>query len=143
LNLTNKPGVTYGIAHDGPEQWVMLDNTEGRRRKFRSGDTIGWAYPAVEVDEVKVAKTLEETIRDMKFDEELTEVQQNAIREMLIRNIDVFAENPSSPGTTIQTNHSIDVEGQLPMKQRPYQMSHTEQENVLKEVDSMLKNGII
>ena len=88
---------------------------------------------------------LREDVENIKLEEDndLTEEEKIKIRELILKNLDVFASNPKKPGLNLITKHRIQVEESLPIKQRPYRTSQKEQAIIEKEVKEMLENGIV
>jgi len=56
---------------------------------------------------------------------------------------DVIANDKDLPGHTDLITHSIVTDNTLPIKQRPYRLSPTEHDFVMKELDQILEQGII
>ena len=79
----------------------------------------------------------------------LNEQQTNETDKLFLDNIDVFAENISEEGQTIEltqthiVEHEIKTNDAEPIKQRPYRIAPSENQFVKNELDAMLDKGII
>lgn len=74
---------------------------------------------------------------------DLTESQQQQLDQLLGEYQDIIANEDNPPGRTKLVTHSIVTNETLPIKQRPYRLSPAEHEFVGKELDHMMKQGII
>ena len=80
---------------------------------------------------------------DLTTDTSLTVTQQQTVRTLLRRNIDVFAINPKRPAKNLKVRHSIPTGDHPPIRHRPFRVSPAEEEVIRKEVKEMLSNDII
>jgi len=80
---------------------------------------------------------------NLENDSDLSQQQQKVFKQFLLKNFDIFAGNTKNPGTNIKVKHHIDVNRNLPIKQRPYRVSQKEEEVIRSEVKQMLENQII
>jgi len=71
---------------------------------------------------------------------QLTDAQQEAIRELLGRYADVFSD---VPGTTRLVEHKITLTDQIPCYQPAYKIPEAMREPVERELTKMLENGVI
>jgi len=71
---------------------------------------------------------------------ELTEERRGAVMKVLEEFHDVFTD---VPGLTNLGEHSITLTTEEPIHSRPYSLPHSMQKKVEKELDDMLKLGII
>ena len=82
----------------------------------------------------------EESYLDVKVCEELTYAQKKQVRDLLEEFQDIFSEKP---GTTDLIEHEIEVNDPRPVRVGQYPIPFAKQPVVEKEVESMLKAGII
>ena len=69
--------------------------------------------------------------------------EETAIRKVLLRWKDVFAENPKSPREIGTAEHVITLLDERPIRSRPLRVSPEIEAEVSKQIDEMLENGII
>jgi len=81
-----------------------------------------------------------ETYKDVKMNPELTEEQRHEVMKVLEEFQDVFT---NVSGLTNLGEHSITLTTEEPCHSRPYSLPHSMQKEVEKELDDMLKLGII
>ena len=81
-----------------------------------------------------------ETYKDVKVNPELTEEQRGEAMKVLEEFPDVFRDRP---GLTNLGKHSITLTTEEPIHSKPYSLPHAMQKEVEKELDDMLKLGII
>jgi len=81
-----------------------------------------------------------ETYKDVKLNPELTEEQGGEVMKALEDCQDVFTDVPC---LTNLGEHSIALTTEEPIHSRPYSLPHSMQKEVEKELDGMLKLGII
>ena len=75
--------------------------------------------------------------------ENLTEAQRLKLERLLFDNLDIFATSLSElPGTDL-VKHHIDVGDSKPIQLRAYRQSPAVKREMQKQVDDMLKSGII
>jgi len=77
---------------------------------------------------------------DVKVNPELTEEQRGEVMKVLEEFQDVFTD---VPGLTNFGKHSITLTTEEPIHSKPYSLPHAMQKEVEKELDDMLKLGII
>ncbi len=80
---------------------------------------------------------------DLATDTDLTVEQQHELRQLLLKNADIFAVDSKAPGLQINVKHYIDTGNHPPVHTKPWRLSQHEKEVIAKEVITMLKNGII
>ena len=85
-------------------------------------------------------KTGKESYMDIDINESLTAAQKSQMEEMLGGYKDVFTE---LPGQTNLVQHKIPVTDETPVRSRPYPVPYSFREALQKEVDEMLKMGIV
>jgi hypothetical protein len=73
----------------------------------------------------------------------LSEVEKSKLVEVLIYNVDRFATDPKSPDTTNVVEHKIDTGEHPPIYTHPYRVSPIVMTQQGKEIETMLRNGII
>ena len=68
---------------------------------------------------------IEQQIRDMDLavDTDLNKEQQEQLRQLLLKHIKIFADNPQSPSITHGVQHLINTGDQQPIKQHPRRVS--------------------
>jgi len=94
-----------------------------------------------EDDELNLFTSLQtETFKDVKINPELPEEQTGEVMELLEEFQDVFMD---VPGLTNLGKHSISLTADEPIYSKPYSLLHATQKEVEKELDSMLKLGVI
>jgi hypothetical protein len=76
----------------------------------------------------------------VNVNERLSCAQKTELSEVLRQHKDVFSD---SPGTTNLGSHEIDTGDAKPIRQRPYRMPFATREIVRKEIDAMLKFGVV
>ena len=121
---------------------------EGGRIRLGSA----WAHPDLMVggghhsSRLAVAM-LEEPVtgvggQDFDVNPALPPSQKRQLKDVLNRYEEVFARNPKKPNITNIAEHLIETEDACPIKQRSSRMSPSMEEEVNKQIDDMLKNGI-
>ena len=101
--------------------------------------------PAVFLTNCVTTEDTEESIYKGILDEQ----QSTVVDELFIQNGDVFAENISEEGQTIEliqthiVEHEIKTYDAQLIKQRPYRIAPSEAEFVKEEIEAMLDKGII
>jgi len=94
-----------------------------------------------EEDEMNLFTSLQtETYRDVMINPAVTEEQRDVVMKLLEEFHDVFTD---VPGLTNLGEHSITLTTEKPIYSKPYSLSHAMQKEVEKELDSMLKLGVI
>ena len=88
---------------------------------------------------------IEQSIRtmDLTVDTNLNTEQQEQLRQLLLKYVNVFASNPQSPTVTHGIQHTINTGEQQPIKQYPRRVSPAMEELIQKEVKQMAQNSII
>ena len=82
-------------------------------------------------------------VEDIDINPELTVDQQKQILDLLNEFSDVFAENPKKPALTNKGEHVIEtLETARPVKSKRYRMSPQQEEEISKQADQMVQNGI-
>ncbi len=80
---------------------------------------------------------------DLVSDSDLTEQQQNQVREFLKQNVEVFAPNPKKPNVTTHVKHSINTGAHAPIQFRPHRSSHEEEKIIVKTINEFHELGLI
>jgi len=81
-----------------------------------------------------------ETIKDVKINQDLSGDQQFDVRNLLSEFKDIFTDVPS---TTSLEEHRIHLTTLEPIRGKAYSLPHAMRETLDKEIDSMLKMGVI
>ena len=84
--------------------------------------------------------TTEETYKDVKISEDLTESQRQEMLDLVEEFQDVFSSNP---GTTDLAEHRIELTTDSPVRLKPYPIPYHVESVIAKEVKSMLEGNII
>ena len=93
---------------------------------------------------IKDAETLplynfnqKETVKDVVINPELSAAQQSEIRELLDEYSEIFSD------VTHLIEHKVELTETDPVKHKPYPISYKMQEIIDKEIDEMLRMGVI
>jgi len=96
---------------------------------------------------VKDAETLpmydfneKETAKDVVISPELSAAQQNEIRELLDEYSEIFSDVPM---VIHLIEHKVELIESEPVKHKPYPIPYKMQEIIDKEIDEMLRMGVI
>ncbi|KAG8179214.1 hypothetical protein JTE90_004042 [Oedothorax gibbosus] len=89
-----------------------------------------------------VTKELEKRLGPLLSDE-LNEEQREEMLNLLSEFIDVFDFEGKEVKSTSTVKHRINTGDSLPVRQRPYRVSHAEREVIQNEVEQMLQLGIV
>jgi len=96
---------------------------------------------------IKDAETLplynfnqKETVKDVVINPELTAAQQSEIWELLDEYSEIFS---AVPRVTHVIEHKVELTETEPLKHKPYQIPYKMQEIIDKEIDEMLRMGVI
>ena len=81
-----------------------------------------------------------ETYKDVKISEDLTSEQQKEVRELICEFKEIFSD---LPGKTNLVEHKIELTNDEPVRLKPYPIPYSVRESLKKDVDQMLKMGII
>ena len=74
---------------------------------------------------------------------DLTEIQQSQLTNLLQKYRDVFAFTSAELGRTDLVQHTIDTGDSPPVRQRPYRTSPVNRQEIDRQVEEMLEQGII
>jgi len=92
-------------------------------------------------DELQLYKEQQtETYKDVKISDELTDEQKKEVTDLLTEFQDIFSD---VPGLTTLGEHSVTLTTDEPIPSKPYPLPYAMQEVVDKELETMLKMGII
>ena len=131
---------------------VCLMNPTDSPVVIRKGTTIGMFEPVDDINENhsqhnegRNTKELSAQLQMLldKSSKYLNRTQKYKLKEMLINYQDVFALNDEDMGFTDTIKHQIDTNGSRPIKQRMRRLPHQMAEEADKQVDDMLKRGVI
>ena len=131
---------------------VRLMNATNKPVVIKKGTILGTFEP---VDEIrsspkeqgvrKVAKELPEQLQILldRSSKHLDKTQKNKLEDTLKNYQDVFAIDEENMGFTDTVKHQIDTNGAKPIKQRMRRLPHHMAEEADRQVDDMLKRGVI
>jgi hypothetical protein len=100
--------------------------------------------PAVYLTDIQIDTNNSQPLTDI-----LDEEQTQQMDKLFTKNNDIFAENISEEGQTMELTqthiieHEIDTGVEKPVAQKPYRLAYSEQEFVKQEIEAMLDKGII
>ena len=139
---------------DEPQCQIRVLNPSEEPLRLQAGTVIAEAE-AVEVLDAPITKTTV-TPPDSELPNYLVEMYQRAItegkltqesakqlKELLLRNVDVFAKNDNDLGRTALVQHDIITDDIAPIRQPPRRIPIGQQEEFDKEISSMLEKGAI
>lgn len=147
INPTELPVKLYKGATVGYAQLVM-DSADHERNMLELEEklvnSISWQDPDTELTKA-IEKELLQTIDslDLDSDSDLTDQQKAEFKEFLKRNIDIFNPGVKGLGTTPKVKHSIPTMDVAPIRQKAYRYGPVQQEEIRKQIKSMLDNKII
>ena len=81
-----------------------------------------------------------ETVQDVKLGVKLAKTQQEKMMDTLSRHEEVFSDIPDK---TIMIKHKIELTENNPIRSRPYPLPYAMRENLKREIEGMLRFGII
>ena len=131
---------------------VRLMNPTSNPVVIKKGTLLGTFEPVDEVKEdhkqnnsVRNAQDLPEQLQMLleKSSKHLDRTQKCKLKETLVDYQDVFALNDEDMGFTDAVEHNIDIDGSKPIKQRMRRLPQNMAEEADKQVDDMLKRGVI
>ena len=105
-----------------------------------------WVQGGTYSDRVAVIRGENEVDQPLKFDinPDLEDDQKSRLQALLHEFEDCFAPNPKKPSATSMGEHVIETfPGTQPRKAKRYRMSPQQEEEVTRQAEEMLKNGII
>jgi len=117
--VTVTKGTTIGQVTSDPHLDIQLSDIHILRTIMYNGQP---QQPTQQVTDIIKVKQSIETL-DLSIDTNLTKEQQEQLRELLLKYIDVFAINPQRPDVTHGIQHSINTGDQSPIKQYPRRVS--------------------
>ena len=136
--------VARTVATIQMEMPVRLVNHLDVETKLEKGTKIGEIEPAVTVEEPK------QGVRNWKREDLMAKVktmlppaQRVKLEELIWKYRTIFATDSRSPGIMKTGEHSIDTTDEKPVHTVPYRTAPAEDAIIKKEVDSLLKNGLI
>ena len=152
--LMEKKNILSGrvLARADSEVPVRLMNPTTNPIVIRKGTIIGTFEPIAEVKEMakkenehRSGHCLPEPLQDLvdRSSKQLDNEQKCKLKETLLNYQDVFALNDEDMGFTEIVKHQIHTEGAKPIKQRIRRLPHHMAEEADKQVDDMLKRGVI
>ena len=103
-----------------------------------------WARGGTQSDRVALISGSSNEPIKFNINPNLTADQKARLLALLHEYEDCFAQNPKKPSATSMGEHVIEtVPGTQPRKAKRYRMSPQQEEEVVKQSDEMLRNGII
>ena len=151
-HLTERKMVLSGRVLAKANVPVRLMNPTNNPVVIRKGTVIGMFEPVDDLmedyrqqNEGRNSKELPAQLQLLldKSSKYLDKTQKYKLKEMLINYQDVFALNDEDMGFTDTIKHRIDTNGSRPIKQRMRRLPHQMAEEADKQVDDMLKRGVI
>ena len=91
----------------------------------------------------KMLQQLREVARDTKDTAFCSEQARQELEQLLTEFVGVFAVNPKAPGCVTDVEFTIDTGDAIPIRSRPYRLSHSQQATLDKDVEEWLNNSII
>jgi hypothetical protein len=163
VNLIRKRGffIRQGITDRQKDGTIKIDavNLSGKAIRIYPNMMIATSIPAYEagtttnIDKIYHINETDESQReqlrseienlDLTTNSDLNPTQQRILRQFLHKNNDLFATNPKAPGLSNKVQHTINVQGNTPIKQRAYRVAHAEKAQICGEIAEMLKHKII
>ncbi|MCG8032936.1 MAG: DDE-type integrase/transposase/recombinase, partial [Candidatus Thiodiazotropha taylori] len=131
---------------------VRLMNPTNSPVVIRKGTIIGTFEPVDDIKENQnqqnergAKQELPAQLQELlaKSSKHLDKAQKNKLKETLMSYQDVFAMNDEDMGFTDIIKHQIDTNESRPIKQRMRRLPHQMAEEADKQVDDMLKRGVI
>ena len=153
-DLIEKKGVLSGrvLAKASERVPVRLMNPTDSPIVIKKGTILGTFEPVDEVKEdtksshsVGKNKNLPEQLQILldKSSKRLDRAQKGKLKETLRDYQDVFALNEEDMGFTDTVEHQINTDGSRPIKQRMRRLPQTMAEEADRQIDDMLKRGVI
>ena len=103
----------------------------------------GYAATRAEIMQTEMGKEGDSLEARFDINAKLSPREETAIRKVLSRWKDVFAENPKSSREIGTAEHVITLLDERPIRSRPLRVSPEIEAEVSKQIDEMLENGII
>ena len=121
---------------------------------IKEGTMAGYFTPvsASEVDEVPIKSVVDKNggivpdhLQDLfeRSKSEVDEVHHEMIANLLSKNQDVFVKSDTDIGRTNFVKHKINTGETQPIKQRPRRFPAAEQQEIDRQIESMLESGVI
>ena len=127
------------LGMDNLEEEGFVIDTKNRTVELPSKERIAYSP----------AKTILTMLRDElpngvgTLSDAIPEPEKKQLQALLRKNRDLFAENPKNPGTTQVVEHVINTGDHMPIHEHPRKVSPMQRQVIDKEIEEMLKNGII
>lgn len=157
--VTAQPGVVHIKGGQAKELVrIALLNTSEATVKLGSGEEVGSAEGAeIIYDSMSDYKSQDgnsdiwngsHTVaiinwQHVNMGPDLSDLEKLQLFELLAQYNKIAAVNPKSPEVTTEVTHSIDTGDARPIKTHPHRMSQAQHDIIQKEVEAMLKGGII
>ena len=127
---------------------VLLDEARNKKKIFHINMLKLWKEPTEtccnlvedEQEDIHCYNTQQQDIKDATYGKELTEEQLQEVQAIIQK---YGAISNKKVGKTTLTKHRIPIGNQSAIRQRPYRIPAGLKEDIVKELQEMLKDGII
>ena len=93
--------------------------------------------------EAELDHLIHNKIKQLKFGSQLKNMEFKRLQELIFKHRDVFSWHEYDVGQTNVTEHHIDTVDAKPIKQKPYKCAYAMKTEIERQIELMLKNGII
>ena len=122
---------------------IRLGDQWKRARAFLSGGTALSRSQISQNTEDDAVFTIDmDSAIEARINPDLQPEERNELRNLLQEIREIFAENPKKPSHTNIGEHTINVGDAQPIKQRPRRIPPVWEEEINKQIDEMLRNGV-
>jgi len=97
----------------------------------------------IQVETEEHLNSIRERINKMKFDSNMNCKQVNQLKQLIYKYRNIFQWSEFDVGKTDIIEHEIDTGTKSPIRQKQYKLPVSAQNEIKKQIESMLKNGII
>lgn len=91
----------------------------------------------------EIDTSIAEKIDEMNINDQLSDQQKQKVKQLIKKFYYVFQWSEYDTGQTNLTEHEIRMNEAVPIKQKPYRLPQAAQEEIEKQVNTMLEKGII
>ena len=122
---------------------IRLGDQWKRARAFLSGGTaLSRSQISQDTEDDAVFTIDMDSAIEARINRDLQPEERNELRNLLQEFREIFAENPKKPSHTNIGEHTINVGDAQPKKQRPRRIPPVWEEEINKQIDEMLRNGV-